>query len=205
MKFRLFPQNTEFFNLFTKSSENTVEGAKLYLEMCERFEDPKASQKAIRDCEHQGDQFTHDIVRLVNTTFVTPVDREDIHLLATGLDDIMDYIEAAADIFILHRIDKPTEVAREQARVLVRICENLGEAMRKLRTFKGLEPHFAEIGEMENEGDRIYRRAVADLFNGDHKSLDVLKFKELYEQVEHAIDSCESVSNTLEAIVLKHA
>lgn len=205
MRIRLFPRDPAFFDLFTKSAENAVEGAKLYLEMCERYEDPKASHKLIRENEHQGDEYTHEIVRRLNTTFVTPFDREDIHALATGLDDIADFIEAAADNMLLHHIDRPTEHAREQARILVRITEAVVAAVSKLRTFRGLEPHFVEIHGVENEGDQVYRRAVAELFGGDHKALEVLRWKEIYDQAEGAIDACEKVANTLEAIVLKHA
>src|SRR5919108_6407744 len=102
MRLRLFPQNVGFFDLFTESADNTVKGAKLYLELTERYEDPKGIHKLIRETEHRGDELTHEIIRNMNTTFVTPIDREDIHALATGLDDIMDYIEAASDVFILH-------------------------------------------------------------------------------------------------------
>lgn len=203
MRIRLLPKEPAFFELFNNSADNAVEGAELYLDMCEHFEDPAASHKLIREKEHRGDEFTHEIIRHLNTTFVTPFDREDIHTLATGLDDIMDFVEAAADIFILHQIERPTESAVEQARILVRITQEVAEGVHGLRKFKGLEKHWVNINTIENEGDMVYRRAVADLFSGDHKALDVLKLKELYEQAEEAIDACERVANTLEAIVLK--
>jgi len=203
MRLRLFPQDPEFFDLFNKSADNSVEGAQLYLDMCSKYEDPPASHKLIREKEHQGDEYTHEIIRHLNTTFVTPFDREDIHALATGLDDIMDFVEAAADIFVLHQIERPTETAVEQARILVRITEEVAAGVHGLRKFKDLEKHWVAINEIENEGDRIHRRAVAELFSGDHKALEVLKWKELYEQAEEAIDACEKVSNILEAIVLK--
>ena len=203
MRLSLFPKEPAFFDLFNSSADNAVEGAQLYLDMCERYEDPAASHKLIREKEHQGDEYTHEIIRHLNTTFVTPFDREDIHELATGLDDIMDFVEAAADIFILHQIEQPTESAVEQARVLVTITREVAAGVHGLRKFKGLEQHLENINTIENEGDRIYRRAVADLFSGDYKALNVLKLKELYEQAEEAIDACEKVANTLEAIVLK--
>ncbi|MGZ4103689.1 MAG: DUF47 domain-containing protein [Actinomycetota bacterium] len=203
MRIRLFPKDPAFFDLFTSSAENTVEGAKLYLDMCEKYENPIASHKLIREKEHQGDEYTHEIIRHLNTTFVTPFDREDIHALASGLDDIMDFVEAAADIFVLHQIEQPTETATEQARILVRITEEVAAGVRGLRKFKDLEKHWDAIDRIENEGDRIYRRAVAELFSGDHKALEVLKWKELYEQAEEAIDACEKVGTILEAIVLK--
>lgn len=205
MRLRFFPQDPGFFDLFNKSADNAVEGAKLYLQMIEKYDDPKASHKLIREREHRGDELTHEIIRHLNTTFVTPFDREDIHALATGLDDIMDFIEAAADIFGLYRIEAPTESVRDQAHILVRITEVMSDAVRNLRKFKDLERYWVEVNTIENEGDQVYRRAVADLFNGDHRSLDVLKWKEIYEQTEHAIDAAEKVANTLESIVLKHA
>lgn len=203
MRLSLFPKEPAFFDLFNNSADNAVEGAQLYLEMCERYEDPAATHKLIREKEHQGDEYTHEIIRHLNTTFVTPFDREDIHELATGLDDIMDFVEAAADIFILHQIEQPTESAIEQARVLLKITQEVAACVHGLRKFKGLEQHWENINTIENEGDRVYRRAVADLFSGDYKALNVLKLKELYEQAEEAIDACEKVANTLEAIVLK--
>jgi predicted phosphate transport protein (TIGR00153 family) len=203
MRLSLFPKEPAFFDLFTSSAENTVEGAQLYRDLCERYEDPSASHKLIREKEHQGDEYTHEIIRHLNTTFVTPFDREDIHALATGLDDIMDFVEAASDMFVLHQIERPTQTAIEQARILVRITEEVAAGVKGLRKFKGLEKHWTEINSIENEGDMIYRRAVAELFSGDHKALEVLKWKELYEQAEEAIDACERVANILEAIVLK--
>jgi predicted phosphate transport protein (TIGR00153 family) len=203
MRIRLFPKDPAFFDLFNKSADNAVEGAQLYLDMCERYEDPAASHKLIREKEHLGDDFTHDIIRQLNTTFVTPFDREDIHALATGLDDIMDFVEAAADIFVLHQIEQPTATAIEQARILVRITQEVAAGVHGLRKFKGLEKHWIEINSIENEGDMVHRRAVAELFSGDHKALEVLKMKELYETAEEAIDACEKVANILEAIVLK--
>ena len=205
MKIRFFPRDPAFFELFNKSADNAVEGAKLYLDMVQKYEDPKASHKLIREREHRGDELTHEIIRNLNTTFITPFDREDIHALATGLDDIMDFIEAAGDIFILHGIEKPTETAKEQALIIVRITEVVSDGVRNLRKFKDLERYWVEVNSIENEGDQVYRRAVADLFRGNYPALEVLKWKEIYEQAEHAIDACEKVANTLESIVLKHA
>jgi hypothetical protein len=136
---------------------------------------------------------------------VTPIDREDIHALATGIDDVMDYIEAAGDNLLLHQIEKPTQDSREQARALVHITEVMSDGVRNLRKMKDLDRYWVEIHSIENEGDQIYRRAVAELFSGEHKALEVLKWKEIYEQAEMAIDACEKVSNLLESIVLKHA
>ena len=205
MRLKLFPRQQGFFDLFVRAAQNTVEGARAYRDMCVDFSDPKSSAKAIRVSEHAGDSITHETVRALNTTFVTPIDREDIHALTTTLDDVMDYIEAAADMYNLHGIEEPTPFARDQAEILVRICEATDRAIVQLRKFKGIDEMLEEIHTIENEGDQVYRKAIADLFNGDHKAMSVLKWKEIYDQVEKAIDRCEVVANLIEAIVLKHA
>jgi len=205
MRIRLFPRDPAFFEFFNNSVDNTVEGARLYLEMCQKYEDPKLSHKQIRETEHKGDTITHDIIRYLNTTFVTPFDREDIHALATGLDDIMDFVEAASDLFVLHQIEKPTPTAIEQATILAKIIESVASAVHQLKKFKGLDPFFEDIQRTEKEGDQVHRRAVAELFSGDFKAMEVLKWKEVYEEAEQAIDACERVANILEQIVLKHA
>ena len=205
MKLRFIPQDRVFFDLFDRSAQNAAEGARLYLAMLERFDDPKGSAKQILDAEHAGDEITHEIIRRLNTTFVTPIDREDIHALATAMDDVMDFIEAAADNFVLHKVEKPTPLSIEQAAVLVRICEAVAEGVTGLRRFKDLDRHLIAIKSIETEGDKIYRRAVAELFSGDYKAIDVLKWKEIYDQVEAAIDAGEDVANYIEAIQLKHA
>ena len=205
MKLRFIPQDRVFFDLFDRSAQNAAEGARLYKSMLDRFEDPKGSGKLILDAEHVGDEITHEIIRRLNTTFVTPIDREDIHALATAMDDVMDFIEAAADNFVLHKVERPTPESREQADVLVRICEAVVEGVAALRRFKDLDRHLIAIKTIETEGDKIYRRAVAELFGGNFKAIDVLKWKEIYDQVEAAIDAGEDVANYIEAIQLKHA
>ena len=205
MRFRLIPADKSFFDLFEQSTQIAVEGAKLYREMVERYEDPRASCHAIVELEHRGDEITHDIIRRLNTSFVTPIDREDIHALAANIDDVVDFIEAAADTYILHKIEAPTEEARRQADILVRACESVAEGVKHLRRFKGLDKYWIAVNSIENEGDRLYREAIARLFGGDYKAMDVLKWKEIYDVVEHAIDHCENVANLMEAIVLKHA
>lgn len=204
MRLRLFPRQKGFYDLFTRSASNAVEGARIYLDLCQHFIDPKGSARLIREKEHIGDEITHETIRALNTTFVTPIDREDIHGLATSLDDIMDHIEAAADMCNLHHVEAPTSHAIQQAELLVRMCESVASVVDQLRKLKGLENQLLEIHEIENEGDRIYRSAIADLYNGEHKAMDVLKWQTIYDQVERAIDRCEDVANRIEAIMLKH-
>jgi predicted phosphate transport protein (TIGR00153 family) len=158
--------------------------------------------------EHHGDELTHGIGRRLNVTFVTPVDREDIIALITGLDDVLDLIEEVADTFILYRIDAPTEASVQQATIIVKQCETLHEALTKLSSFsaQGLEQYWIEVHRLENEGDRVVRGAVASLFADDNmKATDVVKWKDVYALLEDCIDKCEDVANIIERIVVKHA
>lgn len=204
-RLRFIPREKIFFQQFRDAAQNLLECARAFKEMVDDFSDPRVAHKRIVDLEHRGDDITHGIMRALNTTFVTPIDREDIHLLASGIDDVVDLIEAAADVLILHNVEKPTEQVRQQAEVLLRASESVGAGIRGLERFKGLEEYWIAVHRIEHEGDKIYRRTVADLFNGEHKAMEVLKWKEIYDQVEAAIDGCEKIATTLESIVLKHA
>jgi predicted phosphate transport protein (TIGR00153 family) len=205
MKFRIIPRDQGFFELFDNAAANTAEAARLLLKLFTDFHDPEAASAEIRQREHEGDEITHQVMRALNTTFVTPFDREDIYKLATGVDDILDGIEAVADMLVLHRIEEPLPEMRQQADVLARATDQTYQAMTGLRSLSGLDPYWVEINRLENEGDRVYRKTVARLFSGDYKAMDVLKWKDLVDQLEAAIDDCEDVANTLESIVLKHA
>ena len=205
MRFKFIPREKAFFGLFERDAANLVEGAELLKKMLDDYSDPAGSAKAIMDAERRGDQITHEIIRTLNTTFVTPMDREDIHALASDIDDVLDHIEAAADLFVLHKIEKPTPAVQAQADVLVHACKTIHEAVIHLEKFKDLERYWVEVNEIETQGDKMYRRAVADLFNGEHKAMDVLRWKEIYDEVEEAIDECENIADTIEAIVLKNA
>jgi uncharacterized protein len=205
MRLKFVPREKVFFTQFQRGAENVVDGARRLLKMISDWDDPPLAHREIVELEHRGDEITHEIMRTLNTTFITPIDREDIHALASGIDDVMDFIEATAEMFILHRIEKPNEAVREQADVLVRACEGVAEAVKHLQSFKNLEQYWIEVNRIENEGDKRYRRAVADLFGGNYKAMEVLKWKEIYDLIEAAIDGCENIVNTLEAIVLKNA
>ena len=205
MRFQIIPRGHDFHALFEKAAAGVADGASLLVKFLADFHDPETAHAEIREREHEGDEITHQILRELNTSFVTPFDREDIHKLASGLDDILDGIEAVADLFVLHHISQPLPEMRQQAEVLLRAAEQLHEAMGHLRTLKGLEPYWVEINRLENEGDRVYRKTVAALFSGDYKAMDVLKWKDIVDELEAAIDGCEDVANTLESIVLKHA
>ncbi len=204
-RFQFLPRQQNFYDLFDRQAENVVEGARLLRELLSDFQDLEAKHARIKQRESEGDEITHEIMRALNTSFVTPIDREDIHSLASGLDDILDFAEAVSDMILLHRVESPLPEMGQQADVLVRASEEIQSALRGLRTFNGLDKHWVEINRLENEGDRIYRNTVAKLFSGEFKAMDVLKWKDLVDQMEEAIDGCEDIANAIESIVLKHA
>jgi uncharacterized protein len=204
-RFQIIPRNRDFYELFERASANLAETAELLNKLLADFSDPQAGHAEIRRREHEGDEITHEIMRALNTTFVTPFDREDIHRLASGIDDILDGMEAVSDMLVLHHIEHILPEMRQQTEVLALAADQTHQAMRELRGFSGLDRFWVEINRLENEGDRVYRKTVAHLFSGEFKAMDVLKWKDLVDQLEAAIDGCEDVANTLESIVLKHA
>jgi predicted phosphate transport protein (TIGR00153 family) len=177
----------------------------VYEEMVATFEDLPARARRLKDIEHEGDESTHEIMRRLNTVFVTPFDHEDIHKLASELDDVLDHIEAAADLLVLHKIEEPLPDMKAQATILVQATGLTRDAMGKLPRFRELADYWMEVDRLENEGDRIYRQAVADLFGGDHPAMEVLKLKDIIDELEAGIDKLEDVSDVLEAIALKNA
>ena len=205
MPLRLRPADTNFYDLFAQSASNLVDGARLLAEMFSPGNDKVAIAERMREAEHRGDEYTHEIVRRVNTTFVTPFDREDIYRLAAELDDVMDFMEEAVDLVLLYDIaELPADFA-EQVEVLQRAADLTAEAMPRLRTMKNLEEFWIEINRLENHGDRIYRRIVARLFGGSYDALTVLKLKDVVDSLEHAIDALEHVANTVEQIAVKES
>jgi len=205
LRFKILPREESFYDLFEKAAANLSEGARLLAKLLTDFHDPEAAHSEIRQREHEGDEITHQIIRALNTTFVTPFDREDIHHLASNIDDILDAIEAVSDLLVLHRIENVLPEMRQLAEVLSRAADQVQQAMSQIRGFSGLDKYWVEINRLENEGDRVYRKTVAKLFSGEYKAMDVLKWKDLVDQLEAGIDGCEDVANTLESIVLKHA
>lgn len=205
VRFKVIPADESFYDLFVQASRNNHQAAEYLHEIFTTYRDRDRLRERIRQAEHEGDEITHQVMRSLNTTFVTPLDREDIYRLAARLDDVMDHMDAAADYVVLHDAQEPLPEFSKQADVLVRTCAAALEAMKKLHTFKGLEHYWVEINRLENEGDSIYRRTVAHLYSGDFKAMDVLKHKDVINEIEEAIDSLEDVANVLESIVLKHA
>ena len=207
MKLKISNRSEAFFDLFSESAENLRMAAELLQDLIGDYRDVELKAQRIADREHEGDEVTHAIIRLLNTTFVTPMDREDIYQLATALDDVMDAIEAVSDLFVLHRIETPLPEMRAQIDVLVLAALQTEQALASLPKMRRerLEPYWIEINRLENEGDQLYRRAIADLFSGEHRAMDVLKWKEVIENLEEALDGLENVANIIESTVLKHA
>ena len=205
MRFSIRPVETSFYDLFSESASHLVLGASLLAQMLDATSDKSSIAEQMREAEHEADETTHKIVRRVNSTFITPFDREDIYRLASSLDDVMDYMEEAVDLLGLYEIETlPPEFA-PQVEVLQRATQMTADAMPRLRTMKHLEEYWIEINRLENQGDRSYRRIVADLFSGSHKTLDVLKMKDIVDSLEHAIDALESVAHTVEQIAVKES
>jgi predicted phosphate transport protein (TIGR00153 family) len=207
VKLKVSQRPGEFFELFADSARNLRAGAEQLRDLIGDYTNVELKARRIQEREHDGDEITHTIIRRLNTTFVTPIDREDIYALASALDDVMDLVEEAADLFVLHAIETPLPEMKAQADVLVLAAEQTEQAVLSLAKMDvvGLEPYWVEINRLENEGDKLYRRSVADLFSGDHRAMDVLKWKEVIETLEEALDGLENAANIIESIVLKHA
>jgi len=205
MPFQVIPKEHAFFDLFQQAAANVVEAAKELAALTEDLSEGESKAGRIKTLEHEGDELTHRILALLNTTFVTPFDRADIYRLASRLDDVLDAAEAVSDLLVLHRIEDPLPELHQQAGVLVRATEVMEKAIGQLRSLQGLNGYLVEVNRLENEGDRVYRKTVARLYSGDFKAMDVLKWKDLVDQMEEAIDGCEDIANTIESLALKHA
>ncbi len=205
MPFQVIPRELAFFDLLDRAAANVEEGAAELIAQVGDLARAEDHAKRITDLEHAGDDLTHQILAMLHTTFVTPFDRHDIHRLASSLDDILDAQEAVADLLALHRIRDPVPQFRQQVEVLGRATKAVGEAVRGLRHLHRLSPLIAEIKRHEREGDWVYRRAVAALYSGDYRAMEVLVWKDLLAQTEAAVDRCEDIGNTIESLMLKHA
>jgi uncharacterized protein len=202
---RFRPADTTFYDLFTRSAQQLVGGAELLAEMLGEGNDREAIAHRMRDAEHQADESTHEIIRRVNKTFVTPFDREDIYALASGLDDVMDFMEEAVDLVLLYEVEHlPSELAN-QVEVIQHCADLTAESMPRLRTLQGLEEYWIEINRLENAGDKSYRRILAKLFGGKYEALEVLKLKDIVDSLEAAIDAFERVANIVEQIAVKES
>jgi uncharacterized protein len=205
VRFSLLPRDRTFFDLFIEAGQNTLRAARQLDEMMGSWPDSRDLGREILKAEQEGDRITHDIVQRLNTTFVTPVDREDIYALATQMDDIVDFTEEAADFLGLYGIEAPMEQAQALTKVLVAACEQLAQGLEHLRDFKGLEKYWIEIHRLENEGDRISRDAVASLFSNGIDPMVVIRWKDIFAVLENAIDATETAAQIIEGIVIKNS
>ena len=198
------PKEREFFDLFEEAGANIVRGAELLERMVAEWPDNAELGRDVLVCEQEGDRITHDIIQRLNTTFVTPIDREDIYALASALDDIIDFIEETADFLSLYRIEAPMDKATELARILHQATRAVAGAIPRLRTFKDIRHYTVEINRLENDGDRVLREALASLFERGIDPMLVIRWKDIFERLEDGIDAAETVANILEGIVIKN-
>jgi uncharacterized protein len=205
MRLSLVPRERRFYRLFDQHVSVIVAAAALLREGVEEPVSLAAKQSLIKDLEHQGDEVTHELVRTLNRTFVTPFDREDILALASGLDDVLDYIEEISDTVTLYKIDTIPPAAVEMVDLIGRAVSELQKGVSDLEQLKGMGEHGIEVHRLENLGDTASRQAIADLFSGGHDALEVIKLKEFFTLLEDALDRCEDVANILEAITIKNA
>ena len=205
MKIRLFPREENFFCLFEQASDNLVKGANLLRDFMECYEDIDKKAQIIKEIEHKGDQLTHEIVEKLNRTFITPIDREDIHALTSGLDDVVDSIEAVSNRMIAFKIKAPTDALREMTAILCCAAAEIQKAVHSLRKLDHLMTFCIEIKNLEGRADEISRRLISELFENEKDPIAVIKWKEIYGRMEAATDRCEDIANIIEAIVVKNA
>ncbi|MCW2764306.1 MAG: hypothetical protein JWO11_265 [Nocardioides sp.] len=205
MGFRIRPVETSFYDLFTEAAQHLLTGAGLLSEMLSEVEDKEPIAKRMRDAEHAADETTHAIIKRVNSTFVTPFDREDIYSLASGLDDVMDMMDEAVDLILLYEVKVLPPALGDQVDVIQRCAEITAAAMPGLKSMKDLDEYWIEINRLENVGDKNHRRMLAHLFGGEYKTIEVLKLKDIVESLEEAIDAFEKVANIVEQIAVKES
>jgi predicted phosphate transport protein (TIGR00153 family) len=204
--FRLLPKEEKYFELFNRLVSHLTESAERQKKLFDDFANRAEYANQIKQIEHVCDELTHDIVKRLNQTFITPIDREDIHALATGLDDVVDAIDYTARRIILYRVSEPTEHARKMSDVLVRLAAKLEDAVKALEhNGEQVLQDCVAIHTLESEGDSYHHEAVDKLFSHEKDPITIIKMKEIYEKMERTLDKCEDVSNVLEAIVLKNA
>jgi predicted phosphate transport protein (TIGR00153 family) len=201
----LAPRGREFFDLFEEAGGNILRAADLLEQMLRDYPERADLAREILICEQEGDRITHDVIHALNSSFVTPIDREDILELTSALDDIVDFTEEVADYLGLYKIEAPMEQSQRMARVLAQACRQISEGMPRLRNFDDMSHYTVEVNRLENEGDRIAREAVASLFEEGVDPLVVIRWKDIYERLEQAIDATERVAYILEGIATKNA
>ncbi|HEX6583868.1 MAG TPA: DUF47 family protein [Thermoleophilaceae bacterium] len=201
----LAPRDREFFDLFEEAGGNILRAAGLLEELLNEYPERTELAREILICEQAGDRITHDIIQRLNQTFVTPIDREDIYELASALDDVVDFTEEVADYLGLYKIEAPMSQAQDLARVLHLAARQIAEAMPRLRGFRDITHYTVELNRLENDGDRIVREAIASLFDTGIDPMVVIRWKDIFERLEEAIDATEHVANILQGVVIKNS
>jgi len=205
MRFSLVPKQAEFYDLFTRAGENALEAAKLVEQRFKNIPDTDIGQKAVTDLEHAGDDITAEIIGLLNTQYVTPLDREDIYSLASAIDTVVDYLDDASELIDIYHIESPMEQAIEQCRILVGSTEHLANALRGLKGLHGVSKQLVALKQLEDEGDAILRDAIGALFEDDKVSPRlIIQWKDIFEALEAAIDSAETAAHLIGNIVVKN-
>lgn len=204
VRLSLVPQKREFYVLFSRASRNAVEIARLLVRLLEEFPRGNVLLRDIKELEHEGDRLIRELVDLLNRTFVTPFDRDDMYELATALDDVCDHIDEAAGNIVGYGVTEIRDAAREQAQIILRSTEKLREAVERVDGFKDASRQLHELRDLEHEGDRLNREAVHELFSTSDNPMDVIRWKDIHEQLEEAVDACENAADVLEAILVKN-
>jgi uncharacterized protein Yka (UPF0111/DUF47 family) len=206
VRLALTPRTSEFYALFARAGENALDAARRAEQRFREFPSASVSQADVKAIETAGDAITHDLIQLLNTQYITPFDREDIYELATALDDVVDNIEEACDLLELYGVEQPTRQSIEQCRILVGAVGHLCAALGRLKGFRGLQAELIALKELEDEGDRVVRDAIAELFRDSRiDPLTVIRWKDIYEALEQSLDACEKAANVLGNIVVKNA
>jgi predicted phosphate transport protein (TIGR00153 family) len=206
VRISLIPRTTEFYSLFATAGENALEAARLVERRFREHPNSGVTQEQVKSVETAGDGLTRDLITLLNTQYITPFDRDDIFLLATEIDDVVDYLEEASDRLGLYGVEMPTRHAVEQCAVIVRACEQLAIACDNLKGLRGVQDALIELKRLEDEGDQILRDALAALFRDERiDPLIVIRWKDIYEGLERALDACETTANVIANIVVKNA
>jgi predicted phosphate transport protein (TIGR00153 family) len=201
---RLTPQKRQFFGLFTQASANARDIARVLVDLLDGWPESRERLRDIRELEHEGDRLTHEVINLLNRTFVTPFDRDDMYRLISVIDDVCDHVDEAADNIDAYEVRNVPEKARQQAEVIFRAATRLHEAVERLEGFKDSARQLAALRELEDEGDRLSREAIAELFRSGADPLTIIRWKDIHEQLEEAVDACENAADVLEAILVKN-
>ncbi|HET9546170.1 MAG TPA: DUF47 family protein [Gaiellaceae bacterium] len=206
MRLALVPRTTEFYDLFGRAGDNALEAARKAEQRFLEYPNASVSQADIKAIEHEGDRITHDLIQLLNTQYVTPFDREDIYELAGAIDDVVDHIDEACDLLELYGVESATRQALQQAEIIVGAVECLNRALHELRGMKGVQKELVELKRLEDEGDRVVREAIADLFRDPRiDPLVVIRWKDIFDALEASLDACETAANVIGNIVVKNA